>query len=339
MTNDDISDRLLDYLQNAVPRPQLTYSERPVRMMGGYDAAIFSFRLEGASEPLTGPLVLRLFHTGVDTDRAAREAAVQNALAALGYPAPRVFVAEASPGPLGGAFLIMERMPGATLGSEFEGLSVEGLGQILRLLLQLPRVRRDIVRLWGEAQTRLQALPVDAFLSQLESAGFPKESFTFDTCFAGVRAAVGELGLGELRPAVSWLAARRPNQVPTLVICHGDSQPLNVLADHGQLSGVIDWVKVVIADPHSTTGRRWRFCRRYLFEFPPPYAARCAPSWSAWRVSTPETIESFLRRVKLRSVTTRYSTVWFSLSRSPETAPRGERRKAPITRRPGSRTW
>src|SRR5208282_3608022 len=249
MTNDDISDRLLDYLQNAVPRPQLSYSERPVRMMGGYDAAIFSFGLEGASEPLTGPLVLRLFQTGVDTDRAAREAAVQNALAALGYPAPRVFVAEASPGALGGAFVIMERMPGATLGSEFVGLSVEGLGQILRLLLQLPRVRRDIVRLWGEAQTRLQALPVDAFLSQLESAGFPKESFTFDTCFAGVRAAVDELGLGELRPAVSWLAARRPNQVPTLVICHGDSQPLNVLADHGQLSGVIDWVKVVIADP------------------------------------------------------------------------------------------
>lgn len=33
------------------------------------------------------------------------------------------------------------------------------------------------------------------------------------------------------------------------MICHGDFQPLNVLADHGRLTGVIDWVKTTVADP------------------------------------------------------------------------------------------
>lgn len=33
------------------------------------------------------------------------------------------------------------------------------------------------------------------------------------------------------------------------MICHGDFQPLNILADHGRLTGVIDWVKATIADP------------------------------------------------------------------------------------------
>jgi aminoglycoside phosphotransferase (APT) family kinase protein len=249
MTDIDISDYLLPYLRKEIRCPHLAYAERPVRMTGGYDAAIFSFRLEGASEPFTGRLVLRLFQAGADAGRAAREAAVQNAIAALGYPAPRAFVAETSIRPLGGAFLIMERMPSHPLGSEFEGLSVKSFGQMPRLLLQLPRVRREIVRLWDEAQTRLHALPVDAFLSQMQTAGLPKESFTFDAYIANLRAAVDEFGLGELRPGIEWLAAHRPNAEQTLVICHGDFQPLNVLADVGQLSGVIDWVKLVIAAP------------------------------------------------------------------------------------------
>ena len=35
----------------------------------------------------------------------------------------------------------------------------------------------------------------------------------------------------------------------TRVVRHGDFQPLNILADHGHLTGVIDWVKAAIAEP------------------------------------------------------------------------------------------
>ena len=77
-------------------------------MSGGYDATILRFSLQSAPDPFSGPLVLRLFQATDDAQRATREAAVQNALAELGYPAPRVFIAEARVETLGGPFLIME---------------------------------------------------------------------------------------------------------------------------------------------------------------------------------------------------------------------------------------
>ena len=159
------------------------------------------------------------------------------------------FIAEARIEPLGGPFLIMERMPGRPLGSEFEGLSIKGLGQTLDILRKLPRIRREVLRLWDEAQTRLQALPVSDFVDRVEKAGFSGENFTFDSYFANLRASAEELGFDELRPAIDWLIVNRPCGSPTPVICHGDFQPLNILADHGHLTGVIDWVKATIADP------------------------------------------------------------------------------------------
>ena len=96
--------------------PDLAYDEAPTRMSGGYDATILRFSLQSAPDPFSGPLVLRLFQPTVTADRAPREGAVQNALAQLGYPAPRVFVAEAHIEPLGGPFLIMERIPAAWSG-------------------------------------------------------------------------------------------------------------------------------------------------------------------------------------------------------------------------------
>ena len=160
MTDEDIVRSLLEYLRSVTVRPRLDYAEAPTRMIGGYDATILSFSLQGAPAPFSGPLVLRLFQPAVDKQRALREAAVQNALADLGYPAPRVFAAEAHIEPLGGPFLIMQRMAGRPLGSEFEGLSIKGFGQAVDMVRQIPRVRREMIRLWDEAQTRLHALPV-----------------------------------------------------------------------------------------------------------------------------------------------------------------------------------
>jgi len=248
VTDEDIVRALLDYLRSAISRPALAYAEAPTRMSGGYDATILRFSLQDAPEALSGPLVLRLFQANVDAQRAPREAAVQNALAELGYPAPRVFVTEARVEALGGPFIIMERLPGRPLGSEFEGLSIKGFGQAVNMVRQIPRVRREMIRLWDEAQTRLQALPVKDFVDRIERAGISGENFTFDANFASQRAAVEEFGLDGLRPVIDWLNGHRPPpQNP--VISHGDFQPLNVLADHGRLTGVIDWVKTTIADP------------------------------------------------------------------------------------------
>ena len=169
VTDEDLVLSLLDYLRAVTACPALAYAEAPTRMSGGYDATILRFSLHSAPDPLSGPLVLRLFQANVDAQRAPREAAVQNALAELGYPAPRVFVTEARIEALGGPFIIMERVPGLPLGSEFEGLRIKGLRQAFDTLRQLPRVRREMLRLWDEAQTRLQALPVQ--ISSIGSRG------------------------------------------------------------------------------------------------------------------------------------------------------------------------
>src|ERR1700685_4490154 len=100
-TEEGISLFLLDYLRSATACPALAYAEAPTRMSGGYDATILRFSLRDAPAPFSGPLVLRLFQATVDEDRAPREAAVQNALAELEFPAPRVFAAEARVGQLG----------------------------------------------------------------------------------------------------------------------------------------------------------------------------------------------------------------------------------------------
>ena len=250
MTHEDLVRSLLAYLRSVTACPDLAYDEAPTRMSGGFDATILRFSLQSAPDPFSGPLVLRLFQATATADRAPREGAVQNALAQLGYPAPRVFVAEARIEPLGGPFLIMERMPGRVIGSELEGLSIKGIGigQTLNILRQLPRIRREVLRLWDEAQTRLHAIPVKGFADLVASAGVPPENFTFDSEFARQRASVEQFGLSGLRPAVDWLTANTPRQ-STAVICHGDFQPFNVLADNGRLTGVIDWVKATIAEP------------------------------------------------------------------------------------------
>jgi aminoglycoside phosphotransferase (APT) family kinase protein len=249
LTDEDIAHSLLNYLRAVTACPGLAYSEGPARMSGGYDATIVRFSLQNAPDSFSGPLVLRLFQANVDARRAPREAAVQNALAELGYPAPRVFIAEVRIDPLGAPFLIMQRMRGRPLGTEFEGLSIKGVGQTLDILRQLPRIRREVLRLWDEAQTCLHSLPVSDFVDRVEKAGFYGESFTFDSCFAGLRTSAEELGLDELRPVIDWLAVNQPTRSQPEVICHGDFQPLNVLADHGRLAGVVDWVKTTIADP------------------------------------------------------------------------------------------
>jgi aminoglycoside phosphotransferase (APT) family kinase protein len=245
----DIVLSLLDYLRSVSACPGLAYAGAPARMSGGYDATMLSFALRGAPDPLSAPLVLRLFQATADRQRAPREAAVQNALADLSYPAPKVLLAEGRIEPLGGPFVIMERMPGRPLGSEFEGLSIKGLGQTLDILRQLPRIRRELLRLWDEAQSRLHSLPVSEFVDRVERAGFPGENFTFDSQLNGLRRSTEELGLNQLRPAIDWLSLNRPSQSQSAVICHGDFQPLNILADHGQLTGVLDWVKAAIAEP------------------------------------------------------------------------------------------
>jgi hypothetical protein len=98
---------LLEHLRAELHTPGLDYAEPLTPITGGYDTRIFTFRLTGASEPFSIPLILRVLSNQYAPERALSERATQNAVAGLGYPAPRVLLASSDPTILGGAFLVM----------------------------------------------------------------------------------------------------------------------------------------------------------------------------------------------------------------------------------------
>src|SRR5262249_397268 len=141
---------LLEHLRAELHSPGLDYAEPLTPIAGGYDTRIFGFRLTGASEPFSMPLLPRILRNQYPSARALTERATQNAVAGLGYPAPRVLLASSDPTILGGAFLIMERLAGRPL------LNVKWLG-IASVLVEL--------------QLRLHALDAEVLLQALDREG------------------------------------------------------------------------------------------------------------------------------------------------------------------------
>src|ERR1700731_767931 len=104
---------LLQSLQVKLEQPNLRYLKTPARFPGGVENRVYGFHLQDADAEFSRPLILRLFSRHGDSTRARREFALQNAVADLGFPAPRVFVCEDDVSILSGPFTIMERFPGA----------------------------------------------------------------------------------------------------------------------------------------------------------------------------------------------------------------------------------
>ena len=152
--------QLLRYLAQRFDRADLAYAVSPSRIKGGFDAAIFGFTLDRAPQDVAGPLILRLAQPGADPLRLKLEAVVQNALAAMAFPAPRVAVAETSATALGGPFVIMQRLAGQPLAHDVEKLG-EGasLAAKLRGMMGLPALFRQISATWVDIQLRLHDLP------------------------------------------------------------------------------------------------------------------------------------------------------------------------------------
>jgi aminoglycoside phosphotransferase (APT) family kinase protein len=223
----DLAQRLLDHLRAELRERTLEFVEPPAPIRGGYDTQIFAFRLTGAPAPFSGPLILRLLGPQHAPTRVLRERAVQNGLATLGYPAPRVFTACADPAPLGGAFLVMERMPG-------------------RPMLEVRKW--DIARVLVQAQLRLHDLDGEVLrraVSQEAAGDMP----SFGSVLAELSRHVTGRPLEGLATAMQWLHEHRPPEPSRPVICHGDFHPQNILMAGGAVTGVLDWPNAVLADP------------------------------------------------------------------------------------------
>ncbi len=211
---------LVAHLRSALAAPALDLAEPPVALTGGFDTEIYAVRLRDAPPAFAGPLVLRMLRPHHDPARALREEATQNAVAALGFPAPRVLLA-ATTAPLGAPFVLMERLPGRPL------METRVVGMGTRL---------------AELQVRLHALDPATLARALGPSG------TFEGYLDAFAARIARAKLDELAPLLAWLRARRPPPAAP-AICHGDFHPQNVLVEHGRATGVLDWPNALVAEP------------------------------------------------------------------------------------------
>ncbi len=217
---------LLNVLRQAWECPSLAYQRRPQPLVGGFDTAIFEFQLRGAPADRSGPLVLRVFRAYAGSGQAVRESLVQNAVAATGYPAPRVFFTCPDVSLLGGEFNVMEKLPGAVMFATPLAAQPETLGRLHAALHQL------------------DPTPIQ---QQLAAHGIDVTRVSLDGFFHWVARRIKAAGYAWLQPGLDWLLAHRPAG-GRVAICHGDFHPLNILLQDGAVSGVLDWSGFRIAD-------------------------------------------------------------------------------------------
>ncbi len=221
-----IADRLLVYLQGELHAPTLTYADPPTPLRGGYETSIYAFKLRDGPPAFGGRLVLRLYAGTQRAESALRESQVQSILAQHGVAVARAHLTCTNPSILGGAFFIMDFVPG-------EHLVTVPLGTMPRIL--------------GETHAELHRRISSSVLASLTCAGIPEDDFRL-----GQLNGTGTADVNEFTWAydiIAWLKAHHPTARSDLTLCHGDFHPLNILAQAGAVTGILDWTDARIAEP------------------------------------------------------------------------------------------
>ena len=184
------------------------------------------------------------------------EAAAHSALTRVGFPVPRILLASAEPG-LGGPWLVMERIAGAMLGSNAFEMPAG--------VLHFPGLYRNLPGLLAELHLKLHALDPAPMIESLVSIA-PEARFSPAGRLQCARDLVSD-GWPEARRVADRLFAMQPS-VARAVICHGDFHPLNVMVDNGQVSGVLDWGRISIADREYDLAAAWLLLQATVLEMP-----------------------------------------------------------------------
>jgi len=112
----------------------------------------------------------------------------------------------------------------------------------------------DIIDAWVDAQIRLHSLDPGPLQAAVGAGGLDPATITFEGQLSWIVSTVEQFSLVDLKPAVDWLNTCRPSAAFSPTICHGDFHPLNILAQNGKVTGVIDWVNIVVAPAEMDVG-------------------------------------------------------------------------------------
>lgn len=221
-----IAEQLLIYLRDEFSAPTLTYAEPLTQLQGGYETETYRVMLQNGPSHLPPALVLRLYPTSFGTNNATWESTVQRVLAATGYPVPNVYLTCTDMTVLGGAFFLMEFLPGHPL-------------------MMAPA--ETVPTRLGKLHAALHQLDSAPLRTALTAAGVAPTAYHLDRRMAQLTDAASAHPW--LQPLVTWLHEHRPAEPTTLAICHGDFHPLNILVDGERVTAVLDWPNFLLADP------------------------------------------------------------------------------------------
>ncbi len=248
---EDLPARLLVYLRHRLGNDRLDYAVPPVVMEGGTDKCIHYFRLGGAPPELSQMLVLRLSLAVYGTAWAVRERLCHDAVVRAGFPAPPIRLLCTDTSILGGAFMIMDFMPGRlqlqSVSPEAMPSMIAGIQAALHRIDPSPLMESH--RLPGPASPGCRFRIIDGLADLKMSANRYPRLFP---------------------PVIDWLTTHFPGEPRRLSLCHGDLHPLNILVRNGRVTGVVDWTDAAVADPMFDVAGTSLFV---------VVAASCLPSW------------------------------------------------------------
>lgn len=245
-----VSKGLITHLRAHLGDASVTFAEQPTRILGGNQTWVYGFRLAAPGGTWGSPLILRILRGSVDPETVRAESILHRVLLEQGFPVPEVLDFNLAPEQLGGPFQIMTRVRGAPLLHGFddpeerqgEGLFLQHLRAGLGNALFGPWPR-----LLAETHARLHALDAEPLVARLRDAGSDPGWFGLERRLAQVETRIEQHDLDGLRPALDWLRKSQPRPETPLSICHGDLFPNQVLSEGGEVTGVIDWSRAVLA--------------------------------------------------------------------------------------------
>jgi aminoglycoside phosphotransferase (APT) family kinase protein len=205
----------------------------PAPLAGGFWATMYRVPVSGQPDGIATEVVVRFApHRAM----GAKEAEVQRAIAATGFPTPPVWLSAADD-VRDGWWSVMDFSPGAPLLAGLDGgAAVRRAPSLLRTLpAQLATV--------AAALHHLDPGPV----STAVRAAAPTVAWSTAEVLDQLRLGAEAVRRADVLTALDRLAIDQPASGGE-VVCHGDLHPFNVLQDGGDLV-VLDWTGAVRADP------------------------------------------------------------------------------------------
>lgn len=255
---DQIAQRLQTYCVDKFPHRHNVIIRDLEDITIGWESEIYAFALEHgrASHRERQNLVLRL-HSGEGAgEKSAREFYSIKRLREVGYPVPQVYLLERDPSLFGKPFIIMERIDGQMMWTQFDAADAKSKAASIRQFCTL------FVRL-HQTDWRL-------FMNEAEQPRLNDPYVFLDEWFGVAQKYLEQFPGSGFRAVVEWLKERRalmPYRKPSPT--HNDFHPGNVLVQDDDSLVVIDWTGFQISDArfdlawtlilaHAYMGAEWR---------------------------------------------------------------------------------